>query len=172
MKFWRAGAFGALVLAGCASQQTLVPQIQQGESEGKKTVTVAPASAACSRPQCPVLAAAWSAAKPAQAVLTVGLPHQAAWLDRETMEPRLCAIGDTEELTQALSGLLSAETEPDTRTVTRRLAETQGLDYAHAAVLSLRSELEDLTTASGTPVTHVAVSAAMLRSKEGIYLAL
>ena len=31
MKFWRAGAFGALVLAGCASQQTLVPQIQQGE---------------------------------------------------------------------------------------------------------------------------------------------
>jgi len=78
MKFWLAGAFGALVLAGCASQQTLVPQIQQGESEGKKTVTVAPASAACSRPQCPVLAAAWSAAKPAQAVLTVGLPHQAA----------------------------------------------------------------------------------------------
>ena len=101
-----------------------------------------------------------------------GLPHQAAWLDRETMEPRLCAIGDTEELTQALSGLLSAETEPDTRTVTRRLAETQGLDYAHAAVLSLRSEPEDLTTASGTPVTHVAVSTAMLRSKEGIYLAL
>ena len=106
------------------------------------------------------------------ALCEAGLPHQAAWLDRETMEPRLCAIGDTEELTQALSGLLSAETEPDTRTVTRRLAETQGLDYAHAAVLSLRSEPEDLTTASGTPVTHVAVSTAMLRSKEGIYLAL
>ena len=88
------------------------------------------------------------------------------------MIARLCAIGDTEELTQALSGLLSAETEPDTRTVTRRLAETQRLDYAHAAVLSLRPEPEDLTTASGTPVTHVAVSAAMLRSKEGIYLAL
>ena len=67
--------------------------------------------------------------------------------------PRLCAIGDTEELTQALSGLLSAETEPGTRKETRRQAETQGLDYAHAAVLSLRAEPEDLTTASGTPVT-------------------
>ena len=40
------------------------------------------------------------------ALCEAGLPHQAAWLDRETMEPRLCAIGDTEELTQALSGLL------------------------------------------------------------------
>lgn len=106
------------------------------------------------------------------ALCEAGLPHQAAWLDRETMEPQLCAIGSMEELTQALSGLLSAETEPDEQTVTQRLAETQGLDYAHAAVLSLRSEPEDLTTASGTPVTHVAVSTAMLRSKEGIYLAL
>ena len=52
------------------------------------------------------------------------------------------------------------------------LFERRPAILGHAAVLSLRSEPEDLTTASGTPVTHVAVSTAMLRSKEGIYLAL
>lgn len=106
------------------------------------------------------------------ALCEAGLPHQAAWLDRETMEPRLCAIGSMEDLTQALSGLLSAETEPDEQTVTQRLAEEQGLDYAHVAALSLRPEEEELYTASGTPVAHLTVSEKVLKSKEGIYLAL
>ena len=106
------------------------------------------------------------------ALCEAGLPHQAAWLDRETMEPRLCAIGSMEELTQALSGLLSAETEPDEQTVTQRLAEEQGLDYAHVVALSLRPEKEELYTASGAPVAHLTVSENVLKSKEGIYLAL
>lgn len=78
MKFWLAGALAALALVGCASKQSLVPQIQQTVVDGAKTVTVAPESTVCSLPQCPVLAAAWSSAKPAQAVLIVGLPRQAA----------------------------------------------------------------------------------------------
>ena len=106
------------------------------------------------------------------ALCEAGLPHQAAWLDRETMEPQLCAIGSMEELTQALSGLLSAETEPDEQTVTQRLAEEQGLDYAHVVALSLRPEEDELYTASGAPVAHLTVSEDVLKSKEGIYLAL
>lgn len=106
------------------------------------------------------------------ALCEAGLPHQAAWLDRETMEPQLCAISSMEELTQALSGLLSAETEPDDRTVTQRLVEEQGLDYAHVLTLSLRPEEEELHTASGAPVAHLTVSESLLKSKEGIYLAL
>ena len=81
-------------------------------------------------------------------------------------------FGSMEDLTQALSGLLSAETEPDEQTVTQRLAEEQGLDYAHVAALSLRPEEEELYTASGTPVAHLTVSEKVLKSKEGIYLAL
>ncbi|MHA7600512.1 hypothetical protein ACX12L_11285 [Alicycliphilus sp. T452] len=80
MKFlWLPGVLLASALAGCAGPQGLVPQVQQGQAEGgAKTVTVAPESAACSRAQCPVLAAAWSSAKAGQAVLTVGLPYQTA----------------------------------------------------------------------------------------------
>lgn len=79
MKLWLAGVAGAMILAGCANRQTLVPQIQQGVAEGgAKTVTVAPESVVCSQPRCPTLAAAWTSAKPGQAVLTVGLPHQTA----------------------------------------------------------------------------------------------
>lgn len=79
MKFWLAGALGALVLAGCASKQVLVPQVQQGQAaDGSKTVSVAPEKTLCSRPQCPVLAAFWTSAKDGQAVLTIGLPYQQA----------------------------------------------------------------------------------------------
>jgi len=80
MKFLRLlGVVSALILAGCASRQGLVPQVQQAVAEdGAKTVTVAPERAVCSRPQCPVLAASWSSAKAGQAVLAVGLPYQAA----------------------------------------------------------------------------------------------
>ena len=80
MRFLRLlGVVGALILAGCASRQNLVPQVQQAVAEdGAKTVTVAPEPVACSRPQCPVLAASWSSAKAGQAVITVGLPYQAA----------------------------------------------------------------------------------------------
>ena len=51
-------------------------------------------------------------------------------------------------------------------------AEEQGLDYAHVVALSLRPEEEELYTASGTPVAHLTVSENVLKSKEGIYLAL
>lgn len=69
----------ALVLAGCASQQSLVPQVRQSVAEdGARTVTVAPESVVCSRPQCPVLGASWTSAKAGLAVLTVGVPHQSA----------------------------------------------------------------------------------------------
>ncbi|MDR2324440.1 MAG: hypothetical protein LBE51_03405 [Acidovorax sp.] len=79
MKFWWVGALGALVLAGCASKQALVPQVQQGQAaDGSKTVSVAPEKVQCSRPQCPVLAASWTSAKDGQAVLTIGLPYQQA----------------------------------------------------------------------------------------------
>ena len=79
MKFWLVGALGALVLAGCANKQALVPQVQQGgDAKGVKTVAVAPEKVQCSRPQCPTLSAAWTGAKPGQAVLTVGLPYQQA----------------------------------------------------------------------------------------------
>jgi hypothetical protein len=79
MKFWLAGALGAMVLAGCASKQALVPQVQQGvDAKGVKTVAVAPEKVQCSRPQCPTLAAFWSGAKQGQAVLTIGLPYQQA----------------------------------------------------------------------------------------------
>ena len=77
--FWLAGVVCTALLGGCATRQTLVPQVQQGVADdGAKTVTVAPQSAVCMRLQCPVLAGAWSSAKAGQAVLTVGLPHQAA----------------------------------------------------------------------------------------------
>lgn len=73
------GVVGVLMLAGCASQKSLVPEVTQGVAEdGHKTVAVAPAGAVCSRTQCPVLAASWSSAKAGQAVLTVGLPYQKA----------------------------------------------------------------------------------------------
>lgn len=76
---WLSGALLVAALAGCAGPQTLTPQVQQGRAEGgAKTVTVAPESVVCSRPQCPVLAAAWTGAKAGQAVLTVGLPYQKA----------------------------------------------------------------------------------------------
>lgn len=80
MNFLRlAGLAAALFLAGCASQQTLVPQVRQAvDDSGAKTVTVAPERTICSRTQCPVLAGAWSSAKPGQAVLTIGLPYQAS----------------------------------------------------------------------------------------------
>lgn len=79
MKFWLVGALGALVLAGCASKQALVPQVEQGvDAKGVKTVRVAPAKVQCTRPQCPTLSAAWTGVKPGQAVLTVGLPYQQA----------------------------------------------------------------------------------------------
>ena len=79
MKFWLAGVLGALVVAGCASKQALVPQVQQGvDAKGVKTVTVAPEKVLCSRPQCPTLAASWSGAKQGQAVLSIGLPYQQA----------------------------------------------------------------------------------------------
>ena len=79
MKFWLAGALGALVLAGCAGKEGLVPRLQQGVTDdGAKTVTVAPEPVVCSQTRCPVLAASWSGAKAGLAVLTVGLPQQAA----------------------------------------------------------------------------------------------
>lgn len=80
MKFWLAGALGALVLAGCASRQTLVPQVTQGvAADGAKTVAVAPAKVVCgATAACPVLAASWTSAKAGQAVLAVGLPGQQA----------------------------------------------------------------------------------------------
>lgn len=79
MKFWMAGVLGAMVLAGCVSKQTLVPQVQQATSDkGVKTVTVAPEKVLCMRPQCPTLAASWTSAKEGQAVLSIGLPYQQA----------------------------------------------------------------------------------------------
>lgn len=83
MKYLRSlrlcGAAGALVLAGCASQQEqLVPQVQQGERAGVKTISVAAAPLVCDGPRCPALAAVWAADKPGQAVLTIGLPYQSA----------------------------------------------------------------------------------------------
>lgn len=70
---------GALVLAGCASQQSLVPQVRQGVADGgAKTVAVAPEKAVCTQTRCPVLAASWVGSKAGQAVLTVGLPYQSA----------------------------------------------------------------------------------------------
>lgn len=80
MKFFRLlGGVVVLLLAGCASQKSLQPQAQLAVTEdGAKTVAVAPERAVCSRTQCPVLAASWSSTKAGQAVLTVGLPYQAA----------------------------------------------------------------------------------------------
>ena len=79
MKFWLPATVATMVLMGCANKATLVPQVQQGvDGKGAKTVTVAPESSLCSRPQCPTFAAAWSSAKEGQAVLTIGLPHQTA----------------------------------------------------------------------------------------------
>lgn len=80
MKFWLASALGVLVLAGCASKQTLVPQVTQGvAADGAKTVAVAPEKVVCgTTAACPVLAASWTSAKAGQAVLTVGLPGQQA----------------------------------------------------------------------------------------------
>lgn len=79
MKFWLTGMLGILALTACASKQTLVPQVEQGVAgDGAKTVTVAPEKVACTQPQCPTLAAAWTGAKAGQAVLTVGLPYQKA----------------------------------------------------------------------------------------------
>lgn len=80
MKFLRPLAVaGIVVLAGCASQKNLLPQITQGVAEdGAKTVGVASERAVCSRTQCPALGASWSSAKPGQAVLVVGLPYQQA----------------------------------------------------------------------------------------------
>ena len=70
----------ALALPGCASREALVPQVQQDVAvDGAKTVRVAPERLACTGGvRCPVLAAAWTSAKPGQAALTIGLPGQAA----------------------------------------------------------------------------------------------
>ncbi|MBP8780567.1 MAG: hypothetical protein KBH33_12735 [Alicycliphilus sp.] len=77
--FWPTGVVCVVLLAGCAGQQTLVPQVRQAVADGgAKTVTVAPEPLACTRTQCPVLAGAWSSAKTGLAVLTIGLPHQSA----------------------------------------------------------------------------------------------
>ena len=57
--FWPTGVVCAVLLAGCAGQQTLVPQVRQAVTDGgAKTVTVAPEPLACTRTQCPMLAGA------------------------------------------------------------------------------------------------------------------
>lgn len=67
----------AVGLAGCASKQALVPDVQQQvDADGKKTITVAAEKVQCSRPQCPELGASWHSAKPGQAVLSIRLPYQ------------------------------------------------------------------------------------------------
>ena len=78
MKFWLAGVLGAMVLAGCASKEAVVPQVHTGVEGGNKVVRLAPEKVQCSRHQCPVLGADWTAAKKGQAVLTIGLPYQQA----------------------------------------------------------------------------------------------
>ena len=69
-------ALAALLLAGCASRESLVPQVRQDvAADGVKTVSVAPDRLACERgARCPVLAAFWSSTRAGQAVLAIGLP--------------------------------------------------------------------------------------------------
>lgn len=67
----------AFVLAGCASAPPATPPVQQSaNADGVKVVSVAPASAVCSQPRCPTLAAYWSSDRAGLVVLTVGLPYQ------------------------------------------------------------------------------------------------
>ncbi|WP_313073901.1 hypothetical protein [Melaminivora sp.] len=69
-----------VVLSGCASRQSLVPDVQRQEAAGGvRTVSVAPERLACTGgTRCPVLAASWTSEKKSQAVLGIGLPGQAA----------------------------------------------------------------------------------------------
>ncbi|WP_313078785.1 hypothetical protein [Pulveribacter sp.] len=69
-------ALTALLLAGCASRESLVPQVRQDvAADGAKTVSVAADRLACERgARCPVLAASWSSARAGQAELAIGLP--------------------------------------------------------------------------------------------------
>lgn len=73
-------ALAALLLAGCASREALVPQVRQDvAADGAKTVSVAPERLACERvSRCPALAASWSSARSGQAVLAIGLPGTAS----------------------------------------------------------------------------------------------
>ena len=80
MNFRHAAALAAvLALAACASSGPRPSAVHQSVAQdGSKVVTMAAQPLACEGMRCPVLAAAWSSAKPGQALLTVGLPGQPA----------------------------------------------------------------------------------------------
>lgn len=68
--FWPTGVVCVVLLAGCAGQQTLVPQVRQAVADGgAKTVTVAPEPLACTRTQCPVLAGSVPVLPPAASMV-------------------------------------------------------------------------------------------------------
>lgn len=74
-------AVAVLAVAGCASSgRAFIPQVRtEAGAEGEKLVRVEPERLVCqSGPRCPLLAAAWSSAKPGQAVLSVQLPGNKA----------------------------------------------------------------------------------------------
>ena len=66
----------AVLAAGCAGRQPLVPQVRSAAaSDGSTVVAVAPEPLVCQAgPRCPLLSASWASAHPGQAALTVALP--------------------------------------------------------------------------------------------------
>lgn len=100
------------------------------------------------------------------ALCQAGVAHRIVWLDRRAAEPACRAVSSLEELTDALSDVLSAETAADGGDIVSCLP-LRGADAARAVVLTLRPAGEE------TPeLTYLTVSPSLLHGKEGLSLAL
>ena len=100
------------------------------------------------------------------ALCQAGVAHRIVWLDRRAAGPACRAVSSLEELTDALSDVLSAETEADGGDIVSCLP-LHGADAARAVVLTLRPAGEE------TPdLTYLTVSPSLLHGKEGLSLAL
>lgn len=72
-------ALGACLLAACASQTPVTPQVEQATAQdGSQSVTTAPARLICVQPRCPALSAQWNSQRAGVVVLTIALPYQTA----------------------------------------------------------------------------------------------
>lgn len=96
-----------------------------------------------------------------------GVPHRLSRWERESGEFVYYSVSDTEELTQTLSELLSAEI--GTQEGVPPLPENAEAEYARVVLVTLRPELTELE--SGT-VTVLTVSSENPGGEEGLYLAL
>lgn len=100
-------------------------------------------------------------------LISMHFSHDIAWLDRARNEISVCHIAGEEDVTAAMSGLLSAATEEDQQTVLERFFEEHELaEFAHILVLSLNSGNSKEILGN----TNIAYLSPSITDKEGLYV--